>query len=273
MRKPWLAPLLATTLSLAAAGPASAGHGWQTGSLVTPPYNQVTALHADVDLVGNTLAVWRDDKSGSLLYRERPYAGTFADAPAVITQAAVHDEVLAGDRHGNAVVAYWADGAIWASFKATGQPFAAPQRVASSPGEARIVASFGANGDAVVAWTEIDGTASVVRASVRRAAQPAFDAPVQLGTGAMVDASAQDDAGNGLVVWTQADGMRIARHPAGGGFLPPQTIAVDGPVVELKLAVGLDGRALLGYSEAPGGGVDAAHVAVATGTTTAGLGE
>jgi hypothetical protein len=81
--------------------------------------------------------------------------------------------------------------------------------------------------------------------------------------------------GRSLIAWSEPDGVRVARRPAGGNFAAPQTLITDESELkgEVDLDLDADGRAVLAFSEGPRDNrITSAHVAVALGSAQNGFG-
>jgi hypothetical protein len=252
--------VVAALAALALAAPAQAVE-WRPGSVITPPYQYVTDIQADVGF-SSTVAVWRDGTS--LFWRERPTAGTFAAPVEKLTGDQIpHQYVLAGGLRGDRIVAYATDDAVWVARKPIGQPFGAPAKVADAAGVGTLSAALGPNGDAIVAWT-VGGR---LDAAVSHDGGGTFGTPATLAADATQGAEIAFDAeGRALVVWGEPSAVGVARHAASGGLEEMRPLPALPFVGDLALGVTPKGRAVIGYTETPGKTTQA-HVAASLGTT------
>jgi hypothetical protein len=143
--------------------------------------------------------------------------------------------------------------------------------VLSTPGVAagdELALAVGADGTAVVAWTEAAGPARL-RVAVRPP-RGGFGAPVTLTDGAASGPAAAVGAdGSAIVAWSEAGGARFARRPAGGAFGAPGSVAPAGEQASVAVAHDAQGGSVLAWVRdgtrvqaavaPPGGGFEAAE--------------
>jgi hypothetical protein len=281
------AALFLALFLLAAAGAQAAN--WKRAGAVTG--SGAFPLTATVDGNGDAVITWQDARG--LLERSRPRDGRLTPA-RTLAAAAREAPPVAGNAAGEAVQA-WSEGAPWsdtpvrelAALRPPGGEFAQPQTLyEAAPGEriCQQASAMSASGEALVVFAvstngASDQLACRVYVAARAAGAPQFAAPVQLS-----DATARtlqvalDDRGNGLVAWGDrvAHDIVVARHPAGGGFAPAQTLGVPGesampgaggPLM-LRVSSGT-GRAIIAF---PTEGAQSFTIAAAVGDTQTGFG-
>lgn len=289
--------LLAPTAGLAAvlAAPAHAAD-WKAEGLLTPVDQTTITLDAAVDAAGNSVFVWDPmQQGGEFSYRARPRGGPLGD-PAVIPSRAGQAPAVAGSLNGDVVTA-WTERRdeqrfnhpiVKASVRTAGGGFGDPQTVFDGGPDGTVcwtTTGIAPNGEAILAFGAAaatpDHSPAPCRpyAAVRAPGAAGFGEPVLLAdTPADYLPSVELDAeGNGLIAFRgeQTTAVQVVRHPAGGGFTPPQSVAVAGEVVPRHqgrtiLRVSQEtGRAILGFPSQ----VDEnrVHVAAAIGSTREGF--
>ena len=266
-------------LLLGVAAPASAAE-WQRASLITPPFSEVPSVLTSVSEAGETLIVWED--SNTLIWRTR-VRGQDAGAPEQLADNVSRTYAMAGDRQGNAIVAWvvsnnGADNAVLARFRPAGGQFGPVQVVSVEELQAsQLRVALAPNGEAVVAWKDLQLGPGQRR--LRWAARPAgaegFGAPQTLATGEpLLRGLGMDDEGASFVAWTEAGQVLTALRRAGGAFDRPQPLVTPG--LETKGEVAMDvapnGFAVLAFTEGrPGEDATRAHVAGAVGDSRFGF--
>jgi hypothetical protein len=241
-----LAAVALPLLAAAVAAPASAAPGWAPPLDVGPA--NVTSATGDVgpavaiDARGAVTAVWRRCPVAvetpvpcEVLAAERPPGGPWS-APVPIGAGATFPPVLAVSP-GGAASAAWPVGAaeVRVVSRAAGGPWLPDvsfPAVQSGAGELEIAA--GADGSMHLIWSESDLVqlgpfpSWSVRAT-RRAPGGAWEPAVllpQLPAGGTVPRPqvAVDSAGGAVALWGSGGGLLSARRPAGGDWLPAETI-------------------------------------------------
>jgi hypothetical protein len=261
LREGRLAALIALTAALAPGTAAAAPFAELPPTAVAGPGTCLQATGTPGEVIrdtGGSLDILRAGPAGFA-----PAGGALAGSHHFVCAAA------AGRPDGTAIVGGTdrdADGhtGIVIASRPAGGAFGAPAAVARAPGSVfELVAAMSERGDALVAWQEVRGRVTSVRA-VRRPAGGAFGRPVVVATSRreLLWLTAGISAGgDAIVAWTTLKPayqlpfhvhVHAAIAPAGRPFGPARAVgeAPDGRAP--ALAVAGDGRALLALP-APGG--------------------
>ena len=285
-----IAPALALSIPFVLAGSAHAAD-WRSAGAITPPTEIAGELTGSVDAAGNSLFFWTT-KGTDLNYRARPRGGPFGTSGTLTTRAQAPSyatEAANGD-----VAAAWIESRevgefhypiLRAALRTGGADFGPPRTVYDA-GEQNtlcfVETAIADNGEAILAFgvspRQPTGGPCRLYLATRAPGADRFGPPQQVTD---ADTSppriAMDARGNGLIAWRTATSqtVQVARHPAGGGFTPPQSVGVGGEIVPryegpLVLRVAEPtGRAVLGFPSGRAG--RRVHVAAAVGDTTNGF--
>ena len=231
--------------------------GFGVASVLSTTADTASSPSVAIDDHGDAIVVWETVRtvpgascstcgpltvSSGVFVALRPAGGSFGPAIGLAgpPRHTGNEYQVAGPRlsmspTGEAVVAWWTPDGAFASLRAPGGAFGAPQLVAP--------------GDFVVHSAAIGGTGEVIVASVdgRVAVRPAggsFGAPQDLpgkarySSGAFVAANA---AGDAFAAYPGDLTLQVSRRPAGGAWSAPSPIAVPPSGSSLRAAVLSDG--------------------------------
>ena len=263
------------------ASPALAASAWLAPLDISPTGGPASRPQIAVDAVGTAVAVWRHGVDGGEVRVQssvRPAGGSWQtpvdiSSPGLDGSAPLSTEVpgprVAVDALGNAI-------AVWQRFNGTSLVIQAAERPAGGAWGAPVNISlpapggydagapsvaFDPRGNAVAVWHRSDaltGRATVLSAD--RPAGRAWQPPVAVSdgtadaSGALIAVAAD---GTALAAWTSFGGApRSSLRPAGGSWLPSETIAGDTLVRGMDIALDPAGSAVavwLGGASGPFG--------------------
>src|SRR4051794_4610467 len=237
MERRSLARLAAATLTLVAAGASPArATSLPLGSAASAPAGALTST-------GDAVAAWNE--SGALRASVTPRGG--APTTTTVDDAALAPAVAADDA-GGAFAAWRRGSTVRVAYRPAGGAFGAPQDLGAGDGDPALAAR--GDGEALAAWAR--GTEIV--AAVKRAGA-GWGAPEHV-AGPFADAptvhAGLDGAGDGIVVWNDANGVRAATRAAAAAGWTTETLGQSGGAVRgVQLASG-EGGAVVAWAERTG---------------------
>jgi PKD domain len=212
-----------------------------------------------IDAVGEAVAVWTAFDSGDVLVQGsvRSADGEWSEpddlSPAGQDVTPLEAPSVAVDAAGNAIAVWKLESSndiVQAAVRAAGQEnWAAPDDLSDAgqdAGEPDV--AMDEAGEAVAAWTRLDGT-NTIQAAVRPAGGD-WAGPDDLSDASQNAAEpdvAMDEAGEAVAVWARSNGtndiVQGAVRPAGGDWAGPDDLSASGrngtsPVVAMNVAVG-----------------------------------
>ena len=211
---------------------ASAAAGWSPEVVISPSQPSPAPNAFVINPAGNELWVMAPGVVGGYMVEaaQRSFGGAWSPLATVVS---VHTGFLttpqslsASISANGSEVAAWVVGGIQISFRSASGVWQAPVSVSTAGSPSSLLVKLDAQGNGVAVWSEMTGTASVVKAVTWNAAG-AFGTVVQLSqpqVGQFAPDLAVNDAGTAVVVWTAAapgstsTQIESTTRPAGGNW-------------------------------------------------------
>jgi hypothetical protein len=257
----------------------SAGSGWGAAARIDDDAVAASTAQIAFDTSGNAIAVWdQSDSAGSFHIWAKRYTaaasawGTARMIPDTDTVQAF-DAQIGIDTAGNAL-AVWAksDGLqreteIWASRYTANGDWGMAVRVSdplADVGTPQV--ALDANGDAIVVWHQIEGSAHTTSVRWNR-----YTAGGSWGTAALIDTGdgsvgdpqvASDPNGNAVAVWEQLGSgshseIRSSRYTVGSGWAATVNAGSTADVLQTALATDSAGNAIAVWQQ-----IDSSNISI-----------
>jgi hypothetical protein len=243
-------------------GSNGAAKTWGTAERVSPSGN---APEVAVDPAGHAVAVW-SESGGLFSCRYTPTAGWGAVVPIPNTTVGGENPRVGMDADGN-TLAVWRNGYlevtanIWCSRSIANGEWGSTQMLDDNSGvasEPRI--SMGADGSAVVVWTQFDGERDDIWSN--RYTRPdgwTYAEPTETSTGDATNPQVAVDAqGNAIAVWVRSNGTRLDiwsnRYMPSAGWGAAERIETEdeGDARNPQVAVDAQGNAVAVWEQSDG---------------------
>lgn len=271
-----------------------AGQDWLGPELLEADiYTSVANPQLSLDTQGNLFVVWRQSSANGSVFVNRYDAASqvWSGAQAIGNGPwqAVYAPQIATNDQGDAIVAWYQDGNLYASRFFNSLGWQAAELVQSGVSSTDPLVYLDSSGDVMLAWVQSDGTNNHLFASRFDSLTQSWGAATQIEqtAGRLINKPhwSADAQGNLVVVWTMQDPANgyqrsaYAMHYQNGIWETPITLAANGD--SPQIAVNAAGRAMAIWAQSglyaseyvpgqgwgaatqvQGGGVDNYHVAL-----------